>query len=129
MQRQILPSSVPLNVLGVALTALGVAVAFWSRASLGKNWSSGVTIKVEHQLIRTGPYAWVRHPIYTGLLLAMIGTALATDQLRGLFAVALLWLGIWLKSRSEERFMLKTFGPQYEDYRRATGALFPRLRF
>ena len=129
LQRRLLPSSQLLDVLSIALTALGVWVAVWARLSLGKNWSGAVTVKVEHQLVRRGPYAWVRHPIYTGLLLAMVGMALARNQLCGVFAVALLWLGAWLKSRDEERLMLKTFGADYEDYRRSTGALFPQLRF
>ncbi|GAC1702479.1 MAG: isoprenylcysteine carboxylmethyltransferase family protein [Candidatus Acidiferrum sp.] len=127
LQRPIVPSSQLLGVLSVALTVFGVATALWARLSLGKNWSGAVTIKVGHQLIRKGPYAWVRHPIYTGLLLAMVGMALARNQLCGVFAVALLWLGMWLKSRNEERLMLKTFGAQYEDYRRTTGALIPRI--
>ena len=76
----------------------------------------------------SGPYAWVRHPIYSGLLLAMIGTALARREPRGFLAVILLWLGFWIKSRMEEGFMLKTFGPEYEEYSRSTGALIQRLR-
>ena len=115
--------------VAVTLTALGIALAIWARFYLGQNWSSAVTIKVGHQLIRTGPYAWVRHPIYSGMLLAAIGTALARSAPRGLLAIALLWLGFWIKSRMEEGFMRKTFGPEYEDYSRSTGALIPRRRF
>ena len=125
----VFPRDIPLESVAVALTALGIAFAIWARFYLGQNWSSAVTIKVGHQLIRTGPYAWVRHPIYFGLLLATVGTALARREPRGLLAFGLLWLGFWIKSRMEEQFMRKTFGAEYEEYSRLTGALIPKLRF
>jgi protein-S-isoprenylcysteine O-methyltransferase Ste14 len=79
----IVPRSPFVNAVAVTLTALGIAFAIWARFYIGQNWSSAVSIKVGHQLIRTGPYAWVRHPIYSGLLLAMIGTAIARRASRG----------------------------------------------
>jgi protein-S-isoprenylcysteine O-methyltransferase Ste14 len=109
------------------LTAAGIALAFWARFYLGQNWSSAVSIKVGHQLIRTGPYNWVRHPIYSGILLALVGTVLERGKPAGPLAIALFWLGFWIKSRMEERFMRKTFGHEYEEYSRTTGALVPRL--
>ena len=66
--------------IGIALCAGGFALTFWARYTLGANWSGNVTIKVGHQLIRSGPYRWVRHPIYTGLMVAMAGTALAATS-------------------------------------------------
>ena len=128
LQSRIIPKNVYLESAAITLTALGIAFAIWARFYIGQNWSSAVTIKVDHQLIRTGPYAWVRHPIYSGLILAMIGTAIARREPRGFFSVVLLWLGFWIKSRMEEKFMRKTFGPEYEDYSRSTGTLIPRLR-
>jgi protein-S-isoprenylcysteine O-methyltransferase Ste14 len=123
---------IPLNhgivAAAITLTALGIALAIWARFYLGQNWSSAVSIKVGHELIQTGPYAWVRHPIYSGLLLAMIGTALGRPEPRSALAVFFLWLGFWIKSRMEEKFMHKTFGPEYEAYSKSTGALIPRLR-
>ena len=127
LQSRIIPQNVIVQALAVTLTALGIAFAIWARFYIGQNWSSAVTIKVGHELIRTGPYAWVRHPIYSGLILAMIGTALARRELRGLLALVLLYLGFKIKSRMEEKFMHKTFGPEYEDYSRSTDALIPRL--
>lgn len=124
----LIPHNIAVDVLAVAVTAAGIAFAIWARFYLGQNWSSAVSIKVGHELIRTGPYAWVRHPIYSGLLLAMIGSALARPEPRSLLAVALLWLGFSIKRRLEEGFMRKTFGADYEDYARATGALLPRFR-
>jgi len=115
------------NALGVAITIVGIVFAMWARVYLGGNWSSAVTVKVDHQLIRTGPYRWVRHPIYTGLITALIGTAIVRHQMRGIIAVVLVYCGFKLKSKIEERTMTETFGTQYEDYSRTTGAIVPRL--
>jgi protein-S-isoprenylcysteine O-methyltransferase Ste14 len=127
LQERVIPKNIWLESLAILITATGIGLAIWARFYLGENWSSVVSIKVDHQLIRTGPYAWVRHPIYSGILLGMIGTALARREPRGLFAALFLWIGFWIKSRLEEGFMRKTFGDQYEVYRRSTGALIPRL--
>jgi protein-S-isoprenylcysteine O-methyltransferase Ste14 len=128
LQERVVPKNLGLEPLAILLTAAGIGFAIWARFYIGDNWSSAVTIKVDHQLIRTGPYAFVRHPIYSGILLGMIGTALARREPRGVFAIALLWLGFWIKSRMEEGFMRKTFGEQYQEYSRSTGALIPRMR-
>ncbi len=117
------------NGLGVAVTLAGILFAFWARFYLGENWSGAVTVKVGHQLVRTGPYRWVRHPIYTGLISAMVGTAIVRHQLRGLIAVVLAYVGFKIKSKIEERTMISTFGEQYDDYSRTTGAIVPKLRF
>jgi protein-S-isoprenylcysteine O-methyltransferase Ste14 len=124
---QIVPYRPWIGVAGVAITALGFAFTIWARAILGGNWSSSVTIKVAHELIRTGPYRWVRHPIYTGMIVATAGTVLAGDQVRGIAAVVLLWLSFTIKRLKEEQFMRQTFGPQYAEYSRTTGAIFPFL--
>ena len=124
----ILSRSPFMNAVAVTLTGVGIAFAIWARFYIGQNWSSAVSIKVGHQLIRTGPYAWVRHPIYSGLLLAMIGTAIARREPRGFVAFALLWLAFVIKSRMEEGFMRRTFGSEYDEYSRVTGALVPRVR-
>lgn len=87
-----------------------------------------MTIKVGHELIRRGPYTWVRHPIYCGLLVALTGTGVARDELIALPAIALLWLGFWIKSRMEERLMFKAFGEQYVEYSKSTGVLIPKFR-
>ncbi len=128
MNTRIIPREPWIQALGIALTAAGMAFAIWARAYLGRNWSSNVTVKVGHQLVRTGPYQWVRHPIYSGLIVAMIGTALNRRQVRGLVAVVLLWVGFNIKSRIEERFMAATFGPEYEQYKGSIGAMVPRPR-
>lgn len=116
------------EALGIAITLAGLAFAIWARAYLGGNWSSAVTVKVGHQLVRSGPYRWVRHPIYSGMILAMLGTALVRHQVRGLIAVVLLYAGFKIKSKIEEQTMAATFGAEYAEYASTTGAIVPRLR-
>src|SRR5215467_7374098 len=83
------PDSPALAYSGLAATFAGIAFAIWARFSLGGNWSGTVTVKQNHSLVKTGPYAMVRHPIYTGLLLALIGTVIAFREVRGLIALGL----------------------------------------
>ena len=109
------------------ITALGLALTVWARLVLGTNWSGSVTVKQDHTLVRRGPYRMVRHPIYTGLLLAFAGSALARGEWRGLLAVLIAWLALWRKWRLEERWMAETFGPAYSDYAARTPAIFPRI--
>jgi protein-S-isoprenylcysteine O-methyltransferase Ste14 len=127
LNMRILPRTQELAIAAIALTLAGMAFAVWARVHLGRNWSSAPTIKEQHQLIRSGPYRLVRHPIYTGLLIALAGTFLANGRVRGALSLVVVWLAFDIKRRIEEDFMVQTFGPQYEDYRRTTGALFPRI--
>lgn len=120
-----LPDSELTLDLGIALLAAGLAFSVWARVHLGRNWSGTVTIKQEHELIRTGPYRFVRHPIYTGLLLGFVGTAIARGEWRGLVAVAILLAAVWRKAMVEERFMVEHFGDAYARYRAEVRALIP----
>lgn len=113
--------------LGVLLTAAGIGVAFWARWHLGTNWSGVVTLKEGHELIRTGPYRSIRHPIYTGILLALFGTAIAFGAVRGLFAVAIVWLSFYIKARREESFLSQEFGPGFAEHQQHTGMFLPRF--
>jgi protein-S-isoprenylcysteine O-methyltransferase Ste14 len=97
------------------------------RRHLGKNWSQAVTLKEDHELITSGPYALVRHPIYTGLLLAIVGCALARGEWRGLLAVALAFVALWQKLKLEEKWMRAQFGESYEAYSRRVAALVPHI--
>ncbi len=114
--------------IGVALTALGIAFAIWARAILAGNWSGTVTVKEDHALVRRGPYALVRHPIYTGMLTAFAGTTLCVGQWRALVALGLIFVALWRKLRLEERWMTETFGEAYAEYRKTTPALVPFVR-
>jgi protein-S-isoprenylcysteine O-methyltransferase Ste14 len=111
--------------IGLALVVAGLAFAVWARMHLGRNWSGIVTVKEGHELIRTGPYAFVRHPIYTGLITAALGTAVVSATVRAALGVAIIAASFVVKSRVEERFMRETFGEQYARYREAVPALIP----
>lgn len=125
LHERMLPKSLLLKGLGVALTFAGVALAIQARRMLGRNWSSEVQIKQDHELIQHGPYRYVRHPIYTGLLLAFFGTALKMGDWRGWIALAIVLASFWYKSRQEERFLLARFGAPYAEYMQHTKALLP----
>lgn len=112
---------------GAILTAVGLLFTVWARRHLGTNWSGIVTVKQNHELVTTGPYVLVRHPIYTGLLLAFAGGAMARGDLRGLLAVLVVLAALWRKLRLEEHWMREQFGDQYLAYSARVCALVPFL--
>jgi len=112
---------------GGLITAAGLVFSAWARRQLGANWSQAVTIKEDHDLITRGPYALVRHPIYSGLLLALVGSAVARGEWRGLLAVVLVFLVLWHKLRLEEKWLRAHFGDSYDAYARRVAALVPHL--
>jgi protein-S-isoprenylcysteine O-methyltransferase Ste14 len=111
--------------IGLSVCWAGLAIAIWARRTLADNWSGYVTFKRGHELIRTGPYRFVRHPIYTGMLLMTLGTAIEIGRVRGLLAVIAMTLGFWIKLRQEERLMLQHFPDQYPAYRQQVKAIVP----
>jgi protein-S-isoprenylcysteine O-methyltransferase Ste14 len=113
--------------LGAAITIAGLLSAVWARVYLGSNWSRSVTIKQNHELITTGPYTLVRHPIYTGILTGIIGSAIALSEVRGVIAVALFFFAFWMKLRMEEQWMRSQFGETYAAYARKTASLVPYI--
>ena len=113
--------------IGVALVALGLGYAVQARRHLGANWSAAVTLKQKHALVQSGPYRHVRHPIYTGMLLAFVGSALALAEWRGVLAVLVAAGALLVKLRREERWMLERFGDDYAKYRKTSWALLPGL--
>lgn len=122
---RILPQSTAAYWIGVGMLVAGLAFSIWARRRLGRNWSGTVTLKENHELIRTGPYRWVRHPIYTGLLFGFLGTAVSLCEWRGLAAIALATVALLLKIRLEEDWMIETFGDSYRRYRADVRALVP----
>lgn len=127
LSSRFLPLSQAFYWIGLFMLVAGLAFAVWARRYLGRNWSGIVTVKQDHELIRSGPYALVRHPIYTGLLFAILGTAVAIGEWRGLIAFVLITAGFVIKLRTEEKFMSETFGTQYAHYRAEVPALIPFL--
>ena len=127
LRTRFLPGTDAVAWTGVAITALGIAFAFWARFHLGSNWSGVVTLKENHELIRTGPYRTVRHPIYSGILLGIAGTAVAIGEVRGLIALAIIWLSFYIKARREESLLSHEFGPRFAEHQQHTGMFFPHF--
>jgi protein-S-isoprenylcysteine O-methyltransferase Ste14 len=118
--------SVILAAIGVALFACGIALAVWARLHLGRNWGMPMSQRAEPELVTSGPYRFVRHPIYSGLLTAMLGTALV-DNLLGLIVVAVLVAYFYYCGTVEERNLAATFPRAYPEYRSRTKMLIPFL--
>jgi len=114
-----------LEIAGLAMTVAGCAFAVWARLTLGGNWSGRATVKEGHELIVKGPYSLARHPIYTGLLLACIGTGLAIGLWRSVLGLLVILLGLTAKMSQEERLMMETFPNDYPIYRKRVKALIP----
>jgi len=110
--------------VGSILTSMGIGLAIWARYHLAEYWSARITIKEDHQLIRTGPYARLRHPIYSGIILAMIGTTIAVS-LYWLVAVVLLGTYFIYSAAMEERYMAGRFPDTYPRYKQSTKMLIP----
>ncbi|MGP8033306.1 MAG: methyltransferase family protein [Steroidobacteraceae bacterium] len=119
------PRSAPPYFIGLVVLVAGLAFSVWARAHLGRNWSGNVTVKEGHELIRTGPYAYTRHPIYTGILTGVLGTAICSGTLRAALGLAVIAAALIVKLRAEERFMRETFPGQYEKYCEEVPALIP----
>ncbi|MDR3458475.1 MAG: isoprenylcysteine carboxylmethyltransferase family protein [Verrucomicrobiae bacterium] len=113
------------QTIGSALCVAGILVTIWARRTLAGNWSSDVTFKQGHELMRNGPYRFVRHPIYSGLLLMVVGTAMNIGQVRGWLGLVLVLLGFWVKLRQEETLLLRHFPEAYPAYRKEVKALVP----
>lgn len=127
MSWQILPRTFFSQLIGAAICAGGLVFTLWARWTLAGNWSSDITFKQDHELIRTGPYHIVRHPIYTGLLVMIFGTAIYLSQLRGVLSLLATSLGFWIKLRQEERLLVRHFPETYPTYQREVKALVPFL--
>lgn len=125
LNRPFVPDSPTVAYVGLLLTLAGIGFAIWARFYLGGNWSSAVTVKESHSLVTHGPYGIVRHPIYSGLLLGLVGTAVAWREIRVLVAIGLVLAMYAVKVRIEEKFMDEQFGENYREYARRVKALVP----
>ncbi|HEY6490939.1 MAG: isoprenylcysteine carboxylmethyltransferase family protein [Terracidiphilus sp.] len=122
---QFVPHADSIAAAALLLTVAGAGFAIWARLTLGSNWSGRATVKANHELVTDGPYAIARHPIYTGLLVAVAGTALNVGQWRGILALIVIVLSLMIKMSQEERLMLETFPVAYPAYRQRVKALIP----
>jgi len=125
MNQLLTPHTDLMLVTGAVVCVLGLLVTIWARRTLAGNWSNDVTFKENHELIRTGPYRFVRHPIYTGLLVMCLGTAIERGLLRCWLGLIVIGIGFWIKLSQEERLMLRHFPDQYPLYQKQVKALVP----
>jgi protein-S-isoprenylcysteine O-methyltransferase Ste14 len=125
LARRFVPMSAVAGYIGLALTIAGCAFAIWARFYLGSNWSGRPTIKMDHTLVRSGPYRLARHPIYTGILIGMLGTAIYIGEIRALAGTVMALVALKVKSRLEEAFMTEQFGAEYTVYQERVKALIP----
>jgi protein-S-isoprenylcysteine O-methyltransferase Ste14 len=125
LSERFLPMDPAIANAGLAITIIGLGFAVWARFIIGRNWGGLITVQQDHKLMRDGPYGIVRHPIYSGFMLATLGTAIIVGQVGGLISVALIVIAWGYKARLEETFMVEQFGAEYEDYRRHVKALIP----
>lgn len=125
--QRMVSATAAIAVAGLALVVGGLLFAVWARVALGANWSGTVTIKSGHNLVRRGPYRWIRHPIYTGILLSMAGTVLLQGEIRSFLGFALAVLALYLKARREERFLAEEFREGFVEHTKHTGMFLPRF--
>ena len=119
------PQTLPVQLTADAVTFCGLILTLWARTILGGNWSSGVVLKENHELMERGPYAYIRHPIYSGALLMLAGLIIYLGNLGGLLLFALCFAGFWVKLRLEEKLLTTHFSDAYLQYKRRTKALIP----
>ena len=122
-----IPRLIETEIAGLFVTAAGLGIAIWARLCLGANWSAQVSIRADHELIRTGPYRWIRHPIYTGMLIGLAGTALVLGENRGIVSFAIAAASFYFKARKEEKFLAQEFGSRFQEHTQRTGMFLPRL--
>jgi len=119
------PRTLLSGLLADAMALAGLAIMLWARVTIGRNWSGGVVLKEDHELVTSGPYHYVRHPIYSGLLLLLLGWAVWRGRAVGFVGVAVLLLLFWIKARYEEQLMIDHFGDAYRSYKARVKALIP----
>jgi protein-S-isoprenylcysteine O-methyltransferase Ste14 len=122
---RVIPHVDALAWIGVVLCVGGFLFCIWARFTLGRNWSGIVTFKGGHELITRGPYAIVRHPIYTGMLAMIVATVLVLGHIAGIIALPLVLVSLWIKLRYEEKLMLQKFPDEYAAYQQRVKRLIP----
>ena len=127
LREQFVPHTTLVYSTGLGLAVVGATLAIYSRALLGRNWSATVELKQAHELVTTGPYQFVRHPIYSGLLLLFLGNAIMVGDWRGLLAVAIVFASFWRKLKQEEVWLEEHFGDSYRVYHNRTKAIVPSV--
>lgn len=120
-----LPDNIVVKLIGILILFSGLSFAIWARIHLGQYWSGRITIKVDHKLIRTGPYKIVRHPIYTGIMFGFIGSVIVSGEMSAILAFILMLAALLIKISEEEKFLVEEFGPTYIQYKQEVKSLIP----
>ncbi len=126
-QKDIFPNNSALKIIADLIIIIGVYIMIWARISLGKNWSANIVIKEDHKLITTGPYSFTRHPIYTGLILVVLGTSLYVNSILFFIFTIIFFFGAYYKGMKEEKILIKHFDNEYLTYKKKVKALIPFL--
>jgi len=121
----VIPYASPIAWAGAVLCMAGLAFALWARVTLGRNWSGVVTLKEGHELVERGPYRFVRHPIYTGILTMFFATAFVQGHVAGFAGVLLMSASFWIKLGREEKLMLQQFPERYAAYQQRAKRIIP----
>ncbi len=125
LSNALISESVFTRSLGAVICISGLFGAIWSRNTLAGNWSSNVEFKQGHELVERGPYRFVRHPIYTSLLMMSLGTMIAANRVGALAGLVCVFAGVWIKLRQEEKLLLQHFPDDYPAYKERVKALVP----
>lgn len=123
----LVPDTLAIWLFGFALAIVGLTFSVWARIYLGSNWSPIAMLKKGQTLVRTGPYGMVRHPIYSGLIVAIIGTALVYGGYRVIISIVCVFLFAWVRIREEEKLMSNQFGEDYAEYKKEVKAIIPGI--
>lgn len=122
---RVIPHAAPIAWAGTLLCIAGLALAVWARLILGRNWSGVVTLKEGHELVERGPYRFLRHPIYTGILTMFFASALVQGHVAGFASVLLTFASFWIKLGREEKLMLQQFPERYAAYQHRAKRIIP----
>ncbi|HZV12213.1 MAG TPA: isoprenylcysteine carboxylmethyltransferase family protein [Candidatus Kapabacteria bacterium] len=121
----ILPKNDLTGILGDIVCAAGIAFAVWARVVLGRNWSGTVTFKEGHELIERGPYAIVRNPMYTGIIIGFLGSAIVSGTVNAFVAILFMTAGLIVKIHTEEKLLDRHFTEEYAAYKKRVKRLIP----
>lgn len=127
LNQRVLPDVLAIKLAGLVIECAGLALAIWARRVLGRNWSGEITIKAGHELVQSGPYKLVRHPIYTALLAMYAGAAIVSGQVHALLGFLVAVIAYLRKTRMEETNLMNAFGNAYDAYRKDSWALLPKI--
>lgn len=119
------PTTLTTKIIADVVTFVGMLIMIWARKTLDNNWSANIVLKQDHELITSGPYAFVRHPIYTGLSLMVLGVVIYVNTLAFAIFFVLFFFGAYYKAKKEERLLSNHFADKYIEYKKKTKALIP----